>query len=131
MVASFNREKEKKKDWVLEISNVGKETRPEPIVLFAIAKHTIRAEMGSTSTSSALIHHFPLTTRNLASPTKQRPPYAVNFCNSWREAGLRYSVTQRRSKGFGRVAALDDNSDDSPTPGVGSAVEDRPPGNYY
>ncbi|CAE6061414.1 unnamed protein product [Arabidopsis arenosa] len=86
--------------------------------------------MGSTSTSSALIHHFPLTTRNLGSPTKQRPPYAVNFCNSWREAGLRYSVTQRRSKGFGRVAALDDNSDDSPTettPGVGSAVEDRPP----
>ncbi|AEC05402.1 Sec-independent protein translocase protein TATC [Arabidopsis thaliana] len=84
--------------------------------------------MSSTSTSSALIHHFRLTTRNLGSPTKQRCPYAVTFCNSWREAGLRYSVTQRRSKGFGPVSAL--NDDDSPTettPGVGSAVEDRPP----
>ncbi|XP_019085915.1 PREDICTED: sec-independent protein translocase protein TATC, chloroplastic [Camelina sativa] len=85
--------------------------------------------MGSTSTtSSALVHHFRLTTRNLDSPTK--PPHAVNFCSSWRRAGLRYAVTQRRSKGLGRLSALDDNSDDSPTessPGAGSAVEDRPP----
>ncbi|CAA7045629.1 unnamed protein product [Microthlaspi erraticum] len=87
--------------------------------------------MGSTSTSSAaLIHHFRLTSRNLSSPKKR--PYAVNFCNSWREAGLRHGVTRRWSKGLGpvvRLAALDEKSDDSPTettPGVGSAVEDRP-----
>ncbi|CAH2045958.1 unnamed protein product [Thlaspi arvense] len=88
--------------------------------------------MGSTSTSSAaLIHHFRLTSRNLGSPGKR--PYTVNFCNSWRETGLRYGVTRRRwSKGSGpvvRLAALKEDSGDSPaetTPGVGSAVEDRP-----
>uniref|UniRef100_A0A1J3H8B5 Sec-independent protein translocase protein TATC, chloroplastic n=1 Tax=Noccaea caerulescens TaxID=107243 RepID=A0A1J3H8B5_NOCCA len=87
--------------------------------------------MGSTSTSSAaLIHHFRLTSRNLSSPKKR--PYAVNFCNSWREAGLRYGVTRRWRKDLGpvvRLAALDEKSDNSPTettPGVGSAVEDRP-----
>ncbi|KAL1208259.1 Sec-independent protein translocase protein TATC [Cardamine amara subsp. amara] len=72
--------------------------------------------MGSTSTSSALIHHFPLTTRNLGSPSKR--PHTVHFCSAWREAGLRYGVKQRWS----RLAAVDENSDDSPTP----AVEDRP-----
>ncbi|ESQ39949.1 hypothetical protein EUTSA_v10000946mg [Eutrema salsugineum] len=87
--------------------------------------------MGSTSTSSAaLIHHFQLTSRNLCSPRKR--PCAVNFCNSWKEAPLRYGVTRRWSKGLGHVVPLsarDENSGDSPTetiPGVGSAVEDRP-----
>lgn len=111
-----------------------KETRPKPIVLGGLIRgveDSEREAMGSTSTSSAaLIHHFRLTSRNLSSPKKR--PYAVNFCNSWREAGLRYGVTRRWSRDLGpvvRLAALDEKSDNSPTettPGVGSAVEDRP-----
>ncbi|KFK33332.1 hypothetical protein AALP_AA5G000600 [Arabis alpina] len=79
----------------------------------------------STSTSSALIHHFRLTTRTSSSP--RNLPYTVNFCNSWRKAGLRYSVTHKGLSRVVRFSALDENSDDSPTPGLGSAVEGRPP----
>ncbi|KAG2301772.1 hypothetical protein Bca4012_060005 [Brassica carinata] len=87
--------------------------------------------MGSTSTSSAaLIHHFCLYTRDMASPRKR--PYTVNFCNSWKEGGLRYGLTRRSSKvsrPVVRLSALDENSNDSPTestPTLGSAVQDRP-----
>ncbi|CAH8388127.1 unnamed protein product [Eruca vesicaria subsp. sativa] len=87
--------------------------------------------MGSTSTSSAaLIHHFRLTSLDTFSPRKR--PYSVNFCNSRREDGLRYGLTHRCSKGLRpvvRLSALDENSNNSPTestPGVGSALEDRP-----
>ncbi|KAJ0242724.1 Sec-independent protein translocase protein TATC [Hirschfeldia incana] len=85
--------------------------------------------MGSTSTSSAaLIHHFRLT----ISPRKH-PSYTMNFCNSWKEGGLRYGGVTRRSSKFlrpvVRLSALDENSGDRPTettPSIGSAVQDRP-----
>ncbi|WZZ02072.1 hypothetical protein YC2023_074400 [Brassica napus] len=89
--------------------------------------------MGSTSTSTssaALIHHFRLTNLSFDSPRK--PPYTVSFCNSLKEGGLRHGVTRRRSKGLDpvvRLSAFGENSGDSPTettPGVGSALEDRP-----
>ncbi|KAJ0240532.1 Sec-independent protein translocase protein TATC [Hirschfeldia incana] len=88
--------------------------------------------MGSTSTASAaLFHHFQLTSRHLDSPRK--PPYAVSFCNSWKEGGLRHGVTRRRSQRLDpvvtRLSAFGENSGDSPTettPGVGSVLEDRP-----
>ncbi|KAF8108376.1 hypothetical protein N665_0109s0004 [Sinapis alba] len=87
--------------------------------------------MGSTSTASAaLFHHFQLTSRNLDSPRKH--PYTVSFCNSWKEGGLRYGATRRCNKVLypvTRLSALGESSEDSPTettPGVGSAVEDRP-----
>ena len=84
--------------------------------------------MGSTSTSSAaLIHHFRLTNLSFDSPRK--PPYTVSFCNSLKKGGLRYGVTRRSSKSIRpvtRLSALGENSGDETTPGVGSALEDRP-----
>ncbi|CAG7894976.1 unnamed protein product [Brassica rapa] len=92
--------------------------------------------MGSTSTSSAaLIHHFRLTSPDMCSPRKR--PYTMNFCNSWKEGGLRHGLTQRCSKGLirpvVRFSALDENSGDRPTettPSLVSAVQDRPDASF-
>ncbi|RID60342.1 hypothetical protein BRARA_F03506 [Brassica rapa] len=90
--------------------------------------------MGSTSTSTssaALIHHFRLTNLSLDSPRK--PPYTVSFCNSLKKGGLRYGVTRRSSKSIRpvtRLSALGENSGDETTPGVGSALEDRPDASF-
>lgn len=93
--------------------------------------------MASTSTSTALIHHF----RSRRCCFKHLEPVrtqlnSVKINSSWKGAGLRF-IASRNGNGFNRAvcfAAFDDDLRDKPpelgntsrSGGASSALEDRP-----